>query len=54
MSNDGSLVFDTGIDKSGFDKDLGKLASTAAAAAATITAAFAAAAGGGCQCGCIF
>ena len=54
MSNDGSLVFDTGIDKSGFDKDLGKLASTDAAAAATITAAFAAAAGAAVNVGASF
>lgn len=54
MSNDGSLVFDTGIDKSGFDKDLGKLTSTAAAASATITAAFAAAAGAAVNVGASF
>ena len=54
MSNDGSLVFDTGIDKSGFDKDLSKLTSTAAAAAATITAAFAAAAGAAVNVGASF
>ena len=54
MSNDGSLVFDTGLDNSGFTQDIGKLTTAAAAAAATITAAFATAAGAAVNVGASF
>lgn len=40
MAADGSLVFDTGIDSSGFTKGLSTLAATAGTAAAAITTAF--------------
>ncbi|MBQ7783570.1 MAG: phage tail tape measure protein, partial [Oscillospiraceae bacterium] len=43
MSNDGSLVFDTGLDNSGFTQDLSKLTTATTAAAAAVTAAFTAA-----------
>lgn len=43
MPVDGSLIFDTGLDNSGFTKNLGALTTAATAAAATITTAFTAA-----------
>ena len=44
MAPDGSLLFDTGVDNSGFEKGLKTLTGLAAKAAAGITAAFTAAA----------
>ena len=44
MATDGSLLFDTGVDNSGFEKGLKSLAGLTAKAAAGITAAFTAAA----------
>lgn len=41
MSPDGSLIFDTAIDNSGFDADLGKLTSSATTAGAAVAATFA-------------
>ena len=43
MAADGSLLFSTGIDNSGFTQGLGKLTTAAAAAGAAVTAAFTAA-----------
>ena len=50
MAFDGTLKFDTGIDKSGFESDIGKLGAIAAkgmkAVTKVVTASVAAAAGG--------
>lgn len=43
MSADGKLLFETGIDNSGFTADLGKITTVAATAVASVTAAFTAA-----------
>ncbi len=43
MSADGKLLFETGIDNSGFTADLGKITTMAATAVATLTTAFTAA-----------
>lgn len=40
MSADGKLLFETGIDNSGFTADLGKITTVAATAVASVTAAF--------------
>ena len=41
MNVDGSLIFDTEIDRKGFESDLAKIKSTASGAVSTVTAAFA-------------
>ena len=43
MASDGKLLFETGIDNSGFTADLGKITTVAATAVASLTAAFTAA-----------
>ena len=43
MSADGKLLFETGLDNSGFTADLGKITTVAATAVASVTAAFTAA-----------
>lgn len=54
MATDGSLLFDTGVDNSGFEKGLRSLAGLAAKAAAGITAAFTAAASAAVKVGSSF
>lgn len=54
MAADGKLVFDTGIDSSGFDKGLKSLGSLAAKSAAVITAAFTVAASAAVNVGSSF
>lgn len=54
MAADGKIVFDTGIDSSGFDKGLKSLGSLAAKSAAVITAAFTAAASAAVNVGSSF
>lgn len=54
MAADGKLVFDTGIDSSGFDKGLKSLGSRAAKSAAVITAAFTVAASAAVNVGSSF
>lgn len=54
MATDGSLLFDTGVDNSGFEKGLKSLAGLAAKAAAGITAAFTAAASAAVKVGSSF
>lgn len=54
MATDGSLLFDTGVDNSGFEKGLKSLAGLAAKAAAGITAAFTAAASAAVMVGSSF
>ena len=43
LASDGKLLFETGIDNSGFTADLGKITTVAATAVASLTAAFTAA-----------
>ena len=54
MATDGSLLFDTGVDNSGFEKGLKSLAGLAAKAAAAVTAAFVAAASAAVNVGSSF
>lgn len=54
MATDGSLLFDTGVDSSGFEKGLKSLAGLAAKAAAAVTAAFVAAASSAVNVGSSF
>lgn len=54
MATDGSLLFDTGVDNSGFEKGLKSLTGLAAKAAAGITAAFTAAASAAVKVGSSF
>lgn len=54
MATDGSLLFDTGVDSSGFEKGLKSLAGLAAKAAAAVTAAFVAAASAAVNVGSSF
>lgn len=54
MATDGSLLFDTGVDSSGFEKGLKFLAGLAAKAAAAVTAAFVAAASAAVNVGSSF
>lgn len=54
MATDGSLLFDTGVDNSGFEKGLKTLTGLAAKAAAGITAAFTAAASAAVKVGSSF
>ncbi|MCI7498566.1 MAG: phage tail tape measure protein [Oscillospiraceae bacterium] len=54
MATDGSLLFDTGVDNSGFEKGLKSLAGLSAKAAAGITAAFTAAASAAVKVGSSF
>ena len=54
MAADGKLIFDTGIDSSGFDKGLKSLGSLAAKSAAVITAAFTVAASAAVNVGSSF
>ncbi|MGN1089677.1 MAG: phage tail tape measure protein, partial [Huintestinicola sp.] len=54
MSADGSLIFDTGLDNSGFDKGISLLKKAAVASAAAITVAFTTAAGAAVNVGSSF
>lgn len=54
MATDGSLLFDTGVDNSGFEKGLRSLTGLAAKAAAGITAAFTVAASAAVKVGSSF
>ena len=54
MASDGSLLFDTGVDSSGFENGLKSLAGLAAKAAAAVTAAFTAAASAAVNVGSSF